>query len=190
MDGVVDVATSNDLKPFVDLWLMYYCEFFVGTESGPPLIASLFRKRFIIVDVTCPIAIFPIDLNLQLLKRVRDLSTGKIMDPYEALDRRHLEFLRVTHKFEYIENTAEEILDGVKEFIALFKGEWKPSAEQIKYKNAVIETGIKNRDLKFLRKWGMQGEYLGEGHICSTYLENKNFINLDNKSNEKEVSIQ
>ena len=52
MERVIDYAHSRHRSESLDLYLISQCHFFVGLSSGPPLVATLFRKPLVIVNMT------------------------------------------------------------------------------------------------------------------------------------------
>jgi putative glycosyltransferase (TIGR04372 family) len=188
-DGVVDVATSEFRQAFIDLYVISISKFVVCSESGPPSVAMLFNIPALLINVTDPVSTFPVQKNLMLLKKVKEIKTGKIYSPNEMVSIEHLSALRCTKKFEYIENSAYEILEALHEFLEFYEGKsWEPSRRQIKYKKQITKAAMKHTNIKFVKKWGLHDGYLGEGHICKVFFKDEN-LGADIKDNHKKTMM-
>ena len=75
-------------------------------------------------------------------------------------------------RYEYLDNTSDEILDVTREMVARVKVQPEPNSAQREYKR-LISAAV--HDLKdrwdYVQKWGTEDDFLGDGWIGSTFAE-------------------
>lgn len=119
---VVDYVHTPWYSALMDLYLISQCRFLVGTNSGPQIVARLFQKRELLVNVCEWIYTYPLRQgDRHLLKHVYSKSRGRslsLQEVFEApLDCLYY-FFTETSDYSLEENTSEEICDAVREFLA------------------------------------------------------------------------
>ena len=171
--GVIDLATSPARTPELEAYCLLHSAFMLGVESGPTVITYLTNTPTLTVNATDPISSFPIRANgIYTLKRVRDLATGEMLALRDMLTPRYLLHLRDTTRFEYVNNSPEEILSAVEEMLQVLAGGAPPSARQIEYGQLVTDAAeALKSESHYIRKWGTDAGFLGRGRIARTFAE-------------------
>lgn len=117
----LDYANSDIKTDFMDLHLINECDFYIGTQSGTYDTAKMFNKPKLITNMVEAFTAFP--------NRVDDRGIfKKILNKKKKIIKIN-EFISMPFKYnnpeqsvddlEFIENTSEEILQGVIEFTNL-----------------------------------------------------------------------
>ena len=144
--NILDYATSNDRRDFLDIYLMSECEFLISDSTGISSIAALFRKPSLIInDTNLHDLIAHPNRKMLLLKKYKNLNTGKIISfeevfkkkidyitsvskvnelGYYVIDNNEIEIKKASENFLYIINNnqiLEEILDKQKIFGKMLK---------------------------------------------------------------------
>lgn len=179
LDGVFDYANSSERSSSNDILLIEYCDFYVGSQSGPIDTAAMFEKKILTVNtLSLAHSFWYREGSLFIPKAV--YKKGKRLSLCEQIDEEIFEIDgtgKETPGYEFVENTPEEILKAVKEFL-LNK---KLNKNQIRFndflntrllshfeqrklcKNAVGDTNQKNR-------WSSRLTSNGGG-VCDFYLK-------------------
>ncbi|SME98724.1 putative glycosyltransferase, TIGR04372 family [Tistlia consotensis] len=172
--GVVDLATSPQRTPMLELYFLDRSRFLLGSESGPYHVCYLFGTPTLIANATDVIGGYPIrSFDRYLLKRVRDRETGQLLDLEGLVGSRHYEHFRDIDFFEYLDNSAGEILAAVEEMLAVVEGRAAPAnAAQRHFHDRCLASSIElTRELAYVRKWGADAGFLGRGFICQAFLD-------------------
>jgi len=120
MKHVIDYPFTQYKSELMDLYLISQCRFFIGNSSGPPMVATLFKKPKIIVNMTVWSIDFPIRKgDLALMKHIFSRSLNRFLSIKEILEEPHAVevFATVSDGYEVVENTSEEIQEIVEEFL-------------------------------------------------------------------------
>lgn len=120
IEGVFDYAHSSIRSEEMDLFLLKNCHIFVGQNSGVFDTTKLFQRRVVAVNVTEWAFGTPIFFgDLMLFKRFFSKSKNRFLSIEEMLSLpfEKLYFSPTTKddEFELVENSAEEILEVVRE---------------------------------------------------------------------------
>jgi putative glycosyltransferase (TIGR04372 family) len=148
----LNVLDSSE-KDFMDIFIQKHCFFSVNGDSGIALIPYLFRKP-ILLHNAIPLGESPIvECGIVIPKIMKNAASGTILPISEILQKKVLlgyadrgrfcissvsaeKFQNISHYqahgIEIQDNTAEEILDGIKEMIAYVNGKFRLSEEQQK----------------------------------------------------------
>jgi putative glycosyltransferase (TIGR04372 family) len=172
--GIIDVATNPKRIPELDLHLLLRAHFAVTGESGPGQVAMLTNTPTLTLNATDPISSFPVrDDSLYIVKRVREAGTGRVLPLREMLGFDYLRHLRNPGRFEYIDNTPDDIIEAIDEISAIASGRREPaSAAQIAYGEMACRAGGEFRGrLQYIRKHGTDDGFLGEGRIGRAFVE-------------------
>jgi putative glycosyltransferase (TIGR04372 family) len=173
-EGVIDVATDPRRIPELDLYLLLRSQFAVAGESGPGQVAMLTNTPTLTLNATDPISSFPVRADsLYIVKRVREIASGRILSLREMLGFDYLSHLRDPGRFEYIDNTPEEIVEAVQEIAAIASGRREAeSAAQAAYGQMACRAGEEYRNrLQYIRKHGTDDGFLGDGRIARSFVE-------------------
>ncbi len=170
--GVVDMATSPLRTELAELLCLMKSVFLLGCESGPYGVVYLTNTPSLIVNCTDPISSLPIRANmLHMLKPVRDRVTGHVLSLQEMVSESYLKHLRDPRRYDYLENSPEDLVDAVREMLT-FVTEHPPETDrQLAYKNLVMRTAEELRDrYAYVRKWGPEDGFMGDGRIVDAYV--------------------
>lgn len=119
MEGVLDYAHSRSRSEKNDVLLIEHCEFFIGSLSGPIDTACLFEKR--ILTVNClSLAHCTWYRRGSLFIPKKAVFQGRVLSVKEQIDLHLFEICgtgQMVEGVEYRENSADEILGAVKEFL-------------------------------------------------------------------------
>ena len=151
MKRVIDYPFTRYKSELMDLYLISQCRFFIGCSSGPPMVATLFQKPRVIVNMTLWSIDFPIRMgDLVLIKHIFSRSRDRFLSIKEILEEPYaVEVMSsVSDEYEIIENTSEEIREIVEEFLI------KP--EPFEYSNLQKDFNKGRRNQ--VRRWLDQGE--------------------------------
>jgi putative glycosyltransferase (TIGR04372 family) len=126
MPGVVDYARSSLKSDWMDVYLMAAARFFLGTTSGPWVVAHCFGTPVAMTN-QLPFSERPFsDRDLFISKLLRRKDSGEVLPFAEAMAPpfRH-QFCPVPYEsagVEVVDNTAEEIVELVEEMMARLDG--------------------------------------------------------------------
>ncbi|NLQ05632.1 TIGR04372 family glycosyltransferase [Cylindrospermopsis raciborskii] len=133
--GVFDYARSSDKSPWLDLAISSECSFFLGSASGAYTMANVFLRPVVCVGMSLPFNFSPsgysFDIGIPKLFRERYSDTFLSIKDIFKLGLAELRLAEDVNRrgYELVENTAEEILDTVKEMVGRLKGNWVETAE-------------------------------------------------------------
>ena len=135
--GLPGVYTLDDLDAppeLVNLFVFTRCAFFVGQQSGAPVLADAANVPCLIVDT------FPYSYGMfrrrdvLLHKNLRERETGRVLSPAESF-RDHpdlaLGYNLEAKGIEVVPNTPEELVDAVEELDALVRGTLELTPEDL-----------------------------------------------------------
>ena len=138
MPGVVDLATSPDRNPWLDIWCTMRSRFLIGCDSGPSWLAVLLDLPVLTVNaVHFRDASRPTDRIL--CKLARDRHTGHLLSVSEMLTE---DFLRVGFKgdrYECVDNDPDDIQRAVVDMIEVIEGREQPSWSQRRFNRRLLE---------------------------------------------------
>jgi putative glycosyltransferase (TIGR04372 family) len=133
--GVFDYARSSDKSPWLDLAISAECSFFLGSASGAYTMANVFLRPVVCVGMSLPFNFSPsgYSFDIGIPKLFRDRSSDTLISIKDIFETGLAE-LRLAEEvngkgYELVENTAEEILDTVKEMVGRLMGNWVETAE-------------------------------------------------------------
>jgi len=110
--------------------------------------------------------------GLYILKRVVDRKTDSVLSLSEMVKEDYLFNLRNVERYEYIDNTSDEILAVTREMVMSLKSEWQPNSAQREYKKLISAAADDLRDRwDYIKKWGPEEGFLGDGWIGSVFAE-------------------
>jgi len=151
MDRVIDYAHSRYKSEVMDLYLISQCDFFIGNSSGPPMVATLFRKPRVIVNMTVWSIDFPLEMgDMALIKHIFSRSRNRFLSIKEIMEEPYTVEVHsaVSEGYEIVENTAEEIRDVVEEFLS------KPKP----FEYSDLQRTFNEARRSQVRRWLEQGE--------------------------------
>ena len=170
--GVIDLATSPARDPVLELWCIFRSRFLMCAESGPLGVSYLTNTPLLTVNATDPIGSFPIRPDgIYLLKTILERQTGHRLTPTELLTEDRLRQLRNPARHRFLENTADQILDAVRELLDLLDGGAPETSDQARFRRLVTEAAGAHTHLEYVRKHGPDRGYMGRGRIARTLAE-------------------
>jgi putative glycosyltransferase (TIGR04372 family) len=120
MDRVIDYPHTRYKSELMDVYLVRHCRFYLGTNSGPSEVATLFWKPMVLVNVTEWSIGHPMKMgDLEIIKHVSAPSRDRFLSISELLDEPYhwQDFGPGSEPYNMVENTPDEIRDVVQEFL-------------------------------------------------------------------------
>ena len=122
--GVIDYAHSRIRSAFMDIFLIANCEFYIGTASGPSIVASAFERPAVMTNVQPLIARPPHERDIFLPKLYRRSATGELVKFRDILAGPlgytfNNSSLFMDQKVDVVDNSPAEIRDAVREMVEL-----------------------------------------------------------------------
>ena len=151
MERVIDYRHSSSRSELMDLYWIEQCRFFIGLVSGPNVVATLFKKPMVLVNLNEWLLSFPLKKgDLGLMRHVFSRSRNRFLSVSEILGE---PFTVQTYDhpgddYVVIENTAEEIRQVVEEFLA--------QPDLFEYSSLQVEFNSARQGQ--IREWIDQGE--------------------------------
>lgn len=171
--GVVDLATSPGRSNMLEVHCLLKSEFLIACEAGPAAVAYLTNTPTLTVNATDPISSYPVRGDgLYILKTVVDRRSGRALSLDEQLTRSYHVDLRKTHLYEYQGNTPEQIAGAVAEMRHGVRHGFAETARQKAFRERVVTAAEELRhQLRYVRKWGLDDGFLGEGRIAAGFID-------------------
>ncbi len=122
--GLIDYPNTSEKSELMDLYLIKHCRFYIGTTSGILDTAYLFQTPTLCTNATNFDFRSPNRGDRILFKRILDKHSGRMLHFDEAIVL-YKEIMSASwhERFDYIENTPDEILDATREFIESLSNE-------------------------------------------------------------------
>ena len=138
-ENIFDYTFSEYRNQTNDLFLMKNCEIYIGTGSGPDILAINFQKPLVYINWIHPSNLFTFQNNVVVIfKKVFDkrekkfISYKKLLDPNFKFkgEETPVGMFDQTNQYkkfslELVENTDDEIFNAINEMIKFRKGEFK-----------------------------------------------------------------
>jgi hypothetical protein len=118
---VIDYAHTPYKSELMDMYLVSQCRFYVGTNSGPFDVATLFSKPMILVNtIEWSLALPAKRGDLAIIKHTFSRSRNRFLSIKEILEEPFgcQVFRPPSDEYVKVENTPEEIRDVIEEFLA------------------------------------------------------------------------
>ena len=162
--AVIDLIEFDSIKG-IEIFSIMKSELLIGVQSGPcPCLGNLLRKPCLILNCADPIGSFPLGEDDRcLMKPIWDKEHKRFLTWEESLHRDAITNFHNVSKYDYLENTPEEICEAVEEMLEL--GNRKFDAAQQHYHWAVHQSVKSNKDLSLINKWGSNSGFMGHGTI-------------------------
>jgi putative glycosyltransferase (TIGR04372 family) len=170
--GLIDLATSPHRTDLLELWLLSRSEFFIGCDSGPTPVAYLLNKPVVLVNIIDPYSIPLRSGSIYILKHVFDRSVDRTLSLQELINEKYLTTIKDINRYAWLENSAEEILEAVKEMHASLSRKFRLCAEQIAFKEKLYSVAEAIKDTpghKLAFFFGSDPVFVGDGHIAHFY---------------------
>jgi putative glycosyltransferase (TIGR04372 family) len=170
--GVLDLATSPHRTDLLEFYCVARSAFFIGCESGGSALAWVCRKPVVILNATDPVASFPFGKSdIFTVKNVRRRADGHLLSLIEMMSSEYFDHFRDTTRFEYLDNSPEDVRDVVAEMLQIIEHGMPPETpEQREYRLQALSFGVQSHVLsQWMRKWGPHHGFLGRGRIAASF---------------------
>ncbi|MEW5984293.1 MAG: TIGR04372 family glycosyltransferase [Acidobacteriota bacterium] len=166
--GVVDLATCSGATARVQVHSLMRSDFLLSGEAGPVGVSYLTNTPVLNVNVTDPISSYPVRKDgIYVFKTVVDRFTGQALKPVDLLGADYLAHLRDTGRFAYVDNTPKDIVLAVEEMLQGLSNRWSECEAQAVFRDRATEAAeAYRRELSYVRKWGADDGFLGDGRIA------------------------
>jgi putative glycosyltransferase (TIGR04372 family) len=170
-ENVIDLATSPQRTPAVDIACLLRAEIVISGESGPAAAAMLGDAAILTVNATDVISSYPIvESGFLLLKTVRDRRSGTLLTPSDMLREEYFARVRDAAVFTYEDNTPEEIHAALDEVLAWRRGAAE-TERQLRFRDEATEAATRLAErYSFAFKWGADRGFLGRGRVVDVQL--------------------
>lgn len=169
---IIDYA-SNFRSDFMDMFLFAHTKFFLGSLSGIYMGVSAFDRPVVITNHIDLSNRAPQAYNTFIPKLIRDTETGRILNfsesvelSFECQSAEDLVWFS-TSKYEYVENSEEEILEACKDMLEWLGGK-EASQEAFELQNIFNEKFVTGKYKKYIKGFS--------GIAPSFLLRHKNLI--------------
>ena len=150
MENVIDYPHTQFKSELMDIYLVSECRFYLGTNSGPSDVATLFNKPMILVNATEWTTGFPLKKgDLFMTKHLFSHSANRFLSMKELLTEPFLWQSfgpTLDNNYAMIENTSDEIWEVVEEFLA------QPENYEYSELQEVFNEGRKNQIHQWLNE--------------------------------------
>jgi putative glycosyltransferase (TIGR04372 family) len=171
--GIIDVATSPNRTDLFEFYCVACSDFFIGCESGPSIIAWMSGKPIVTLNATEPWSLaYPVrEFDTFILKPAWDKLNARTVGPLEMLTRDYANNARNTQRFEYIENSPEDVLDAIRDMVEIVAQGVKPETpEQRAFRLRVMGFCTRARsENSTVRKHGAHHGFIGRGRISPSF---------------------
>ena len=166
--ALIDLTQITPYDSHLEVFCLLRSRFLIAGEAGPSGASYLTNTPLLTVNATDPISSFPIRRHgLMVLKRVRDRQTGRMLRLDELLTEDYATNLRNTTRYQYIDNTPEELLASVEEMLDDLDHDRPELPAQTAFREDVMraceELGPRHA---YVRKWGLDEGFLGDGRLA------------------------
>ena len=159
--GILDYALSENKTPFLDIFIVGTCRFFIGTNSGLGLVPPLFGIKCALTNWS-PIAIpqwYPEDKFIP--KLIKDIKTGQILTFEEMLKSpagwEQFQTYFDKNDLQVIDNEPQEILELIEEFL-----KENLNSEKVKNDSSGKEEKFRLMMIKYV---GYEGSKIGRSFL-------------------------
>ena len=121
LPNVIDYPFSPQKSPLLDLYLIKYCRFYLGTDSGLMDTAEMFLKDTLLTNMVHWMFVYPLrKKDRGIYKHVYSKAHGRYLTFQEVLCadwKLQNVFGNIDDNYELTENTAEDIEMAVSEYL-------------------------------------------------------------------------
>ena len=177
--GVVDVATFDRDTRWLQLWAVLNSQFFVGCNSGPSFIPLLTNTPTLLTNITNPLKQYAARTRDRIiLKGLSDPRAGGVLPLTAMLRALYVDKLHRQKDVAWVDNTANDILEAVKEMCEVLGGATTPATSQVRFKAELQAIRSLPRISSMLAlKGSPDPTYLGEGYIARSFADR--YLELD-----------
>jgi putative glycosyltransferase (TIGR04372 family) len=170
--GIVDLATAPARTNLLEIFLLLRAHFIIAGESGLLGVSYVTNTPLLTVNATEPISAYPIRADgLFMTKKVIDRQTGRRLSQEDLLTEAYQRTLRSTRRYVYVDNTPDEIRAGVREMLGWIDRRDESPGQRAYHAHIVAAAAALQSRVSYIRKWGLDGGFLGDGRIANVALE-------------------
>lgn len=139
-EGLIDYAYSDIRSPQLDIFLFSQCRFFIGTASGPIMLASVFGTPLVATNYAPLINRVHLGNSLTIYKLGYDRKENKFLTYRDAIAKVGKGFVSVNYEskdLSLIDNSAEDIASVTEEMIDILDGNKQYSVEDNKLQDKI-----------------------------------------------------
>jgi putative glycosyltransferase (TIGR04372 family) len=170
--NLFDLTSYANRTGLLEVYCASKAGLLIASESGPMALGWAFGIPQVTTNCTDPVSSFPFrKKEVFLLKHVFDKENGRFLsiDDYTTTD--YLLNIRQSDRFEYYENTPDEILNAVEHVLCLDDSGQTETPEQRKFRNQLTDSCTEISSYSYIRKWGPETHFLGRGHLDPGFLK-------------------
>ncbi len=186
--NLIDYPFTEHKSALMDLQLIRSCRFFIGTDSGIMDTAKMFRKDTLITNMVGWISAYPLrKKDRGIYKYVFHKPIHRYLTLQEILNddwSMQALFGRISDDYELVENTPEDIKDGVLEYLDCHNNNnFSLSENQIKLNYKRVKVAVKifekfrlneyvgtDEEVSIRYKIASRINNLMDGSICNSYI--------------------
>jgi putative glycosyltransferase (TIGR04372 family) len=166
--ALVDLTRVSPYDSYLEVHCLLRSRFLIAGEAGPSGASYLTNTPLLTVNATDPISSFPIRRHgLFVLKKVLDRAAKRLLRLDELLTEEYSLNLRNTTRYQYIDNTPEEIVAAVEEMLDDLDHDRADTKGQTEFREAVTATCVTlSPRHAYVRKWGTEDGVIGDGRLA------------------------
>jgi putative glycosyltransferase (TIGR04372 family) len=171
--GLVDLAASPLRTDLLEIWCVLHSRFFIGCDSGATCVSWLVNVPSLVVNIVNPLGVYPLRENeLHLLKRVMERRSGRVLSIAELMSSDTIFQARDSEDFVHIDNSEQDLLDGVVEMVQTVSGRSLETEPQREYRR-IVEAMMNSEAVReaFRKKGYLERPYVGQGRIVHAFAE-------------------
>jgi putative glycosyltransferase (TIGR04372 family) len=141
--GMLDLATSSLRTDAFELWCVLRSRFLLASDSGPYFLSRLNRMPCLVANaIQVPYYTRRAE-ERYICKRVYDRERRRMLSVSEMLSKEFVSSAFVGQRFEWFDNTSDELVSAVEDFLERLdgrRGGWKfRTAAQVRHDALVVE---------------------------------------------------
>lgn len=176
-DGVLDLRAVQPRTPLFEMSLVATSTFLVCESSSLQHLAYVTNTPSLTINAREPFAAYPVRRNgLFALCTPIDLETAQritfadmLSEPYFRDLRKQEARGRRRGSYGYFDNTAEEIIQALREMMAGAAAGWANETEsQVRFRARVVDAGAALAAVSpHVAEWGPDEEFIGDGRLVA-----------------------
>lgn len=176
--NVLDLPVMAPKFHLLETYFLMRSALFVGTASGPSVLAMIADIPMACVNAVHPVASYPFRrAEVCAMKHAIDTTTGRELSCEELLGPDYLgAFDQPSHleRYTFRENSPEEIVATVKELIHIKDTDTPLSESQEAWKRMVVAASKRFPEASLrVRFVGAQDGFIGEGRVAAWWLDGR-----------------
>ena len=174
-NGVVDLTTAGAQPPLLEMALVSASDFIVCESIDLQQLAYVTNTPSLMINAKDPFVAYPVRANgLFALSTAIDLETAEaitigdmLTEPYFRALRKQEARGRRRGNYGYRDNTAEELIEAVREIRAGIADGWTTESEsQSRFRTRVVDAGGTLAAVsRHVAEWGPDSGFIGDGRL-------------------------